>query len=365
MRKTFFKHIGTSLSTILITAVTSNIGLIPTNAIDAPVYDAIFEYIAPLAIFLLLLEVNLRTILKAGSAMLIIFLLGSFGTMAGVIIAMLVINGQESIGMMYKGIAGMFTGTYTGGSVNFNAIALHYGVAKDGLLYTGSVVVDNILTTIWMIVSISAPKILVKFRPNPVVISDAESSSDPAPSVKDFDKETVDPMMLGVLLGSGLAAIWFANAVAARLAAAGLPIPSILILSSLGLALAQIPAVNRLKGKKVLGMFAIYLFLSVIGAFCDIAALISIGSLGVTLMILALITVTVHGIITYAGGALFNIDWDIVAVASQANVGGSTSAIALARSLNRGDLILPAILVGSLGYGLGTYLGFLVAEFIV
>ena len=364
MRKTFLRHIGTALLVILVTAVTSNIRLIPTNSLDAPIYDAIFQYIAPLAIFLLLLEVNLRTILKAGTTMLFIFLIGSFGTVAGVVIGMMVINGRENIGELYNGIAGMFTGTYTGGSINFNAIALHYGVARDGLLYTGSVVVDNILTTIWMIVSIAAPKILVKFRPNPV-INPNSGSSDPAPSVKDFDTETLDPLMLGVLIGSGLAAIWFAETMAALLSAAGIAIPSILILTSIALALAQIPAVNRLKGKKVLGMFAVYLFLSVIGAFCDFGALISIGSLGVTLLILASVTVTVHGLITYAGGALFKIDWDIVSIASQANVGGSTSALALARSLDRGDLILPAILVGSLGYGLGTYLGFMVAEFIV
>ncbi len=51
-----------------------------------------------------------------------------------------------------------------------------------------------------------------------------------------------------------------------------------------------------------------------------------------------------------------------MAVASQANIGGGTSALALARSLNRPDLVLPAILIGSLGLALGTYLGFFTAE---
>ena len=49
-------------------------------------------------------------------------------------------------------------------------------------------------------------------------------------------------------------------------------------------------------------------------------------------------------------------------MASQANVGGGTSALALARSLGRSDLVLPAILVGSLGMAVGTYLGFLTAD---
>jgi len=41
-------------------------------------------------------------------------------------------------------------------------------------------------------------------------------------------------------------------------------------------------------------------------------------------------------------------------------VGGGTSAIALAETFDRKELILPAILVGSLGNALGTYLGFFV-----
>jgi len=64
-------------------------------------------------------------------------------------------------------------------------------------------------------------------------------------------------------------------------------------------------------------------------------------------------------LIVLLGGFTFR-DWDIVAIASQANVGSSTSAIAIAESLNRNELVLPAILVGTLGNALGTYLGFLV-----
>ena len=57
-----------------------------------------------------------------------------------------------------------------------------------------------------------------------------------------------------------------------------------------------------------------------------------------------------------------DLDPDVAAVASQANVGGGTSALALARSLGRADLVLPALLMGALGNGLGTYLGFVAAE---
>ena len=139
-------------------------------------------------------------------------------------------------------------------------------------------------------------------------------------------------------------------------------IPPILWLTTIALILAQIPLVNRLKGHKLLGLLGVYLFLAVIGAYCDVPALMKDGKLAVILMVFVTILVTIHGLITFGIGALLKIDWDIVSIASQANVGGSTSAMALSRSLNRGDLTLPGILVGALGNATGTYWGILIAE---
>jgi uncharacterized membrane protein len=76
------------------------------------------------------------------------------------------------------------------------------------------------------------------------------------------------------------------------------------------------------------------------------------------------VVIVVHGSIQFGLAALLRLDVNMAAVASQANIGGGTSALALARSLGRPDLVLPAILVGSLGNALGTYLGFFVAVWV-
>jgi uncharacterized membrane protein len=112
-------------------------------------------------------------------------------------------------------------------------------------------------------------------------------------------------------------------------------------------------------------MFAVYLFLAVVGAFCDVSALRGMGSLGWTLLGVASLTVLFHGLFTFGVGRFFCRDWAVLAVASQANIGGATSALALAKSLKRQDLLLPGILVGSLGYALGTYLGFVAIEYVL
>jgi uncharacterized membrane protein len=132
-------------------------------------------------------------------------------------------------------------------------------------------------------------------------------------------------------------------------------------LTVIALVLAQLPVISRMRGPRLLGLLAVYLFLAVIGAFADVSRLGELGSLGVTLLLFATIIVAVHGVIIFAAAWLLRLDLSMAAVASQANIGGSTSALALARSLGREDLIVPGILMGSLGNAIGTFLGFFVA----
>lgn len=360
--RTFCRHFGTALLVILLTAVWANLGVIPSASNASPLYDVIFSYVAPIGIFFLLLEVNLKNLRRAGLPMLLLFLLGAIATALGAVIGMWAVSGKSSIGPLYRAIGGMFTGTYIGGSINFNAIALHYEVTKDGTLYAGAIAVDNILTTLWMIVTIAVPKLFPRVKPQQQ--QEDQTASGNGKALHHDESEALSPLSLSLLLGLGMLALWISNLTTALFARAGITIPAILILTTIALALAQMPVFSRVKGARLLGLFCVYLFLAVIGAYCELSALSNMGTLGLTLLLFVTVLVLVHGVVLFGFGAIFKQDWDMVAIASQANIGGSTSALALAKSLNRRDLYLPAILVGSLGNGIGTYLGFLVIKLI-
>ena len=271
------------------------------------------------------------------------------------------VGGAAALGESYAVLGGMFVGTYTGGSVNFNAIALHYGFIREGLLYTGTIAVDNILTTLWMVVTLLLPRLFRMSR------SQARGTSAAPPrDWSETDTASLSPFHLGILGALGCLTLWFSNWSTGWIGEHfGIQFPSILILTSVALLMGQFRIINDLHGHRPLGMFAVYLFLAVIGAFCDLGALGRIGGLAVTLLLFATVTVMIHGLIAYGLGRLVSSDWDMLSIASQANVGGATSALALARGLNREDLLLPAILVGALGYAVGTYLGFLMVEFVL
>ncbi|MDA0682867.1 MAG: DUF819 family protein [Bacteroidetes bacterium] len=360
VRKTWMKHLGTAILVIVFTAVLANLGLLPTGSTadnPVPAYDFIFSTIAPLAIFWLLLPVNLRDILKAGKKLILFFLFGSMATAVGVFVGMWVIDGAETIGPLYNALGGMFVGTYTGGSVNFNSIGLHYNMMQEGVLYGGAIVVDNIITTFWMITTLSIPKLLSHVWPKRTGQEVSDYMGEVTMGIEE-DSETIHPIDLGILLALGLGSVWLSEQIGMFMPS----IPTALILTVIALILAQVPQISKLPGLKVLGMFAVYLFLCVIGAYCDLAALGQLGSLGVSLLIFTAVTVTIHGILVYGLAYVMKVNPVIASIASQANVGGGTSALALARSFGREDLVLPSILIGSLGYAVGTFLGFWVAE---
>jgi uncharacterized membrane protein len=374
VRRTWLKHIGTALLVIVVTAAIANFGLLPSTSTaedPVPVYDVVFGTVAQLAIVWLLLKVNLRDVLRAGIPIITLFLIGSFGTVAGVLVGMWVVDGPERVGPLYNALGGMFAGTYTGGSINFNAVAIHYDVMRVPALFGGAAAVDSIITTIWMAATIAIPRLLRPKWPCRGEASDLDGTKkdsvdgvlarEPNLGVGQ-DTEALHPVDLALVLAIGIGTLWLSNGIAGWLAGLGIAVPSVLILTVISLSLAQFRVVVELAGSRLLGLFAVYLFLCVIGAFCDVRALAGLASLGMTLFVFTLVVVVVHGFITFGAARLFKLDVDIAAVASQANIGGVASALALSRSLGRSDLLLPAVLIGSLGIATGTFLGFWVAQ---
>lgn len=365
-RYTALRHAGSSLLVIVVGALGSNFGLIPAaSTAENPVvvYDLVFGYGAPLAIFWLVLRVDLRRTLSAGLPLLLLFGIGAVGTVLGVV-AGLALVGEGAFGPSTAALGGMFAATYIGGSANFNALALHYDVVHQGAIYVGTMAVDAGLTAVWMIATIAIPRLWSRPGASPKVDAPSEPESASDEDI-DLDAARVDPLDLALLLTLGLGGLWLTDEVVAALAGVGVELPSMLVLTTLALLLAQVPAVARMSGANLLGMLAVQVFLATIGAYCDLAAVVELGALGGRLVVLASVVIGVHGVVLFGATFVMRGDPALAAVASQANIGGGTTALALARGIGRRDLVVPAILVGSLGTALGTFVGFAVVEILL
>lgn len=352
-RLPYLRNVGGALIAILLGAVLANLHIIPTHDEFPEVYDPIFTHVTLAAIFLILLEVNLKAIKRAGGPMLIAFFLGATGVMAGVIAASWLMPGlRASLGENFAGTAAMFTGTYIGGSANFNLLALEYGVAREGNLFTTMVVVDNVMTAGWILLTIAMPALLALGHrfPARTFVSTAEDA--PAQPIEGL-------LALALPLALAAAGLAASQTIAALFDGA---VPAILILTTIALAAAQVPGVDRLTLSRPLGLLGLYLFLAAIGASADLAAIAASGILGALLFGFIGIIFAVHAVVLIGAGALLKLDPDLLAIASSANIGGATSAVALAEVRGREDLLLPGLLAGTVGTATGTYFGFAIGQ---
>ena len=126
----------------------TNLKIIPASA---PIFDdVVWGFAVPMAIPLLLLQVNLSKIWKETGRMLGIFLIGALGTVAGAVLGVLIL-GKFIPNLPY--VAAMMTGSYIGGGVNFTALADAFHV--DQTLISAATVADNLNMAIYFMILIA------------------------------------------------------------------------------------------------------------------------------------------------------------------------------------------------------------------
>jgi uncharacterized membrane protein len=342
-----FKAMGAALVALLSGVVWSNAGLLPG---ESSTYDFLVSTGVQAGVVLILLSVNVSSLRQAGPKMLAAFGLGAVGTVLGALTAGLILAPQ--IGEETWKLAGQYTGTYIGGGMNFAALGQALETSSD--LFSAAVAADVILTAFWMAVCLTVPVVLGKPKQ-----TGSESTSD-SPKVITLEHllygsgSPVPLRDVAALVAIVVGALWGSE----QLASIVPVIPSVLWLTTLALAAAQIPAIRSLTGSAMVGNYLVLMFLAANGAQSVVANIVKVGP---AVFYFAAMTVTVHGLVVFGVGRLLKIDFGTLAVASQSNVGGAASGMAMASARGYADKILPGVAVGLLGYAMGNYIGFTVA----
>ncbi len=346
------RWLGGAIISLLIGFLLANVGLVPTVANGPPLYGYLISVGAPVAIFLLLLEARLQELKRAGLPMLVAFGIGAVGTLVGVATAFWLTGAEEWLGRFAAPVAGMYAATYIGGSVNLTAVALHYRVTDERALFAATNIADAAVGMAWLASLVVLAQLLYRLsgrQPEP-------AATDPGPI---DNPRPASLASLGMLLALAFVAFWVSERISAWTAGSGFAVPAMLVLTTIAVLAAQVPAVHRLGGARMVGVFGVYIFCAVIGASCDLEALAGLGRIGGLLVLFVTLVVLIHGLVQFGLGRLLRLSPEVLAIASSANVGGTVTVLPIATGLRRMDLVLPGILVGTLGNAIGTYAGFL------
>lgn len=364
--------ISGAIIALIFALVLSNLAIIPTNSV---LYDdIIWGYAVPIGIPLLLLQCNMKKIWRETGRMLVVFLIGAVGTIIGALVAYSLL---KDVVPDAAGVAAMMTGSYIGGGVNFAALAGQFDVPAQTIGAT--TVADNLLMAIYffVLISFAGMKFFRKNFSHPHIdkveaqgLGESQTQASAYWSRKDISLKDI-----AVNIAYAVTVVFLAKLIAAGL---GKVIPSdsagmgmlntflsseyvwITTISMLVATYAE-EKINQLNGSQEIGTYFIYLFLFVIGVPASIMQIITQAP---ALFLFTTLMVLINMVFCFLGGKLLKFDLEDSILASNANIGGPTTAAGMAISQGWSDLVGPTMLVGSLGYVIGTYAGVLIGSFL-
>lgn len=362
----FASKISGAIIALIGALLLTNFKIIPTHA---PWFDdIIWVYVVPLAIPLLLLQCDIRKIWRESGKLLIIYLIGSCGTAMSAVLAFNLF--QDQIPHL-NGIAGMMTGSYIGGGVNFATLSKTFEVPPE--MIAATTVADNCLMAFYFFVLVAIPSMAFfrKHYKHPYIdeverMGVNDEAKTQAAAYWEGKPISIKDIALNVAISAII--VWVSRIIAGWLDSViptdgvvmemlnGLFGNEYLIMTTVAMLVATFfsKQVANVEGTQEIGTYLIYLFFFVIGVPASIPQILREAPL---LFVFCAVMVLVNMLVCFVFGKLFKFNMEEIILASNANIGGPTTAAAMAISKGWVKLVGPIMLIGTLGYIIGTYAG--------
>ena len=365
--------VGGTLIALFMAVMLSNMGIIPR---ESTVWDAVWNYLIPFCLPMLLFRCNIKCLSRDVGRILTVFLIGTVGTATGSIAGFYIL--RQKIPQLDK-LAGAFTGTYTGGRSNFTEICSCLGIGSD--VASSAAVADDFLMSLYFVVLTLLPafgffrrQFMHPLQDDIEADAAAFTSASHRPYIPAYsDGGPISIRDIAVMSGISAVIVSISHGIAG-LCAGMIPQTNVMnmmaeallgnvyvwicVLSILCASLMP-DFLGNINGTYEIGTFIIYIFFFVIGVPVSAAFILNDSAI---LLLYALIVIVFNMLFCFAVGKLLGCSLEEIIIASNANIGGPATAAAMAVTKGWSRLAGPAIIVGVLGYALGTYLGLIVGS---
>lgn len=346
----FFEYVPPVIFCYFVPMVLTSLGITPASS---STYDWIRRFLLPFALFLLMVSVDLKSVLRLGPKALIMIVAGTTGIVIGAPVALLLFQGALGADA-WKGFAAL-SGSWIGGTANMVAIAESVGTPESEM--GPIIVVDTVVGYGWMGVLLAISGLQGRWDR----AIGADTAAIEAVNAQLDDLETrrhptrVRDMVM--LVGLGFAGAVLAVSLGDRLPSLGDPTIisgttwAVLIVVTVGLALSFTP-MRKLEevGASSMGYAALYLLLAAIGARADLRAVLDAP----LYLAAGAVWIAIHIAVLFGVARLIRAPLFFVATGSMANIGGAASAPVVA-GVYHPALAPVGLLMAVAGYVLGIY----------
>lgn len=360
--------ISGAIIALIMALVLSNLGVIP---IHSTLYDdIIWGYAVPIGIPLLLLQCNMKKIWKETGRMMVVFLIGAVGTCVGALLAYTLLHNYIPEA---SGVAAMMTGSYIGGGVNFAALATQFKVT--GQTIGAVTVADNLLMALYFfaLIMFAGLNFFRKHFAHPHIDEVEQNGLDDSKTqaAAYWSRKDISLKDIAFNIAYAVTIVFLSNLISHAIAGA-IPTDNAVLkmcniffgsqyvwITTLSMIVATYgeKKVEKMNGAQEIGTYFIYMFLFVIGVPASIVEIITNTP---ALLLFTAIMVLVNMMFCFVGGKLLKFNLEDCILASNANIGGPTTAAGMAISQGWSKLVGPVMLIGTFGYVIGTYLGVII-----
>ena len=350
------KLIGPALLVIITGIILVNLNIVTGSC---ELYGVIQTYCIPLSTSLYLLNVDFKKIVKMSKQPLM-----SIGSAVFCVCLVTIIFGSVFAGQIEEGwkVAGMFVGTYTGGSSNLTAIAT--GLNASGSTIAAANAADYVVGMPTMVLMFAAPALMKnskkfqKFWPYSFTQEELEGDGSHQ-ELMGTEEWSIKDIAILMAISTTVVAVStkLSTFMSADFASAG----RILLISTLSILVAQIPAVRRVKGAMNLGLFFGMMFLAVVGISVNIKGFLG-SAFTITLFCFCVIAGSL--ILHLAVTRLLKIRYEYVLLGIVGAIADGTTSALVASGAKWKSLISIGMLMGIIGAVCGNYVGIAVAYII-
>ena len=347
-----FRYLPPVIFAYFVPTISTTLGILPATS---PVYEWMTRYLLPMALLLLMITVDVRSILKLGKTAGAMVVAGSVGIVLGAQVAYLVF-GRWLPDEAWTGFAAL-SGSWIGGTANMVAIAESVGTPEE--IFAPVIVVDTVVGYGWMGVLLLFSAFQPKF--DRWLNADLSAIEDTNRRLAEIEAVRHPSTIadLAVILGLGLSGAIVSVILGQRMPTLGDPTIishttwAVLIVVTGGLLLSFTP-VRKLEevGASRMGYVALYLMLTGIGAQGDLRAVLDAPAF----FLAGVLWIAIHALVLIVAARLLRAPSFFIATGSMANIGGVGTAPIVA-GIYHPAMAPVGLLMAVAGYILGIYAG--------